>query len=24
MLSNWKAVQFWKEEGLERVVLSRD
>ncbi|MBM7605815.1 putative protease [Metabacillus crassostreae] len=23
-LSNWKAVQFWKEEGLERVVLARE
>ncbi|MDX8359480.1 U32 family peptidase [Cytobacillus sp. IB215316] len=23
-LSNWKAVQFWKEEGLERVVLGRE
>ena len=23
-LSNWKAVQFWKEEGLERVVFARE
>ncbi|MDP4162853.1 MAG: U32 family peptidase [Bacillota bacterium] len=23
-LSNYKAVQFWKEEGLERVVLARE
>ncbi|MGM0900171.1 MAG: peptidase U32 family protein [Bacillota bacterium] len=23
-LSNWKAVKFWKEEGLERVVLARE
>ncbi|MFO1443024.1 U32 family peptidase [Bacillus sp. Bva_UNVM-123] len=23
-LSNWKAVQFWKEEGMERVVLARE
>lgn len=23
-LSNWQAVQFWKEEGLERVVLARE
>lgn len=23
-LTNWKAVQFWKEEGLERVVLARE
>ncbi|KIY21556.1 MULTISPECIES: peptidase U32 family protein [Mesobacillus] len=23
-LSNWKAIQFWKEEGLERVVLARE
>lgn len=23
-LSNWKAVQFWKEEGLDRVVLGRE
>ncbi|MDG5470893.1 U32 family peptidase [Jeotgalibacillus sp. ET6] len=23
-LSNWKAVQFWKEEGLHRVVLARE
>jgi len=23
-LSNWKAVQFWKDEGLERVVLARE
>lgn len=23
-LSNWKAVQFWKEQGLERVVLARE
>ena len=23
-LSNWKAAQFWKEEGLERVVLARE
>jgi len=23
-LSNWKAVQYWKEEGLERVVLARE
>ncbi|WP_338451533.1 U32 family peptidase [Niallia oryzisoli] len=23
-LSNWKAVQFWKEEGLQRVVLARE
>ncbi|OQM44849.1 protease [Anoxybacillus sp. UARK-01] len=23
-LANWKAVQFWKEEGLERVVLARE
>lgn len=22
--TNWKAVQFWKEEGLERVVLARE
>lgn len=23
-LSNWKAVQYWKEQGLERVVLARE
>ncbi|MFG0931989.1 MULTISPECIES: peptidase U32 family protein [Staphylococcus] len=23
-LSNYKAVQFWKEEGLDRVVLARE
>lgn len=23
-MANWKAVQFWKEEGLERVVLARE
>jgi U32 family peptidase len=23
-LTNWKAVQFWQEEGLERVVLARE
>lgn len=23
-LSNWKAVQYWKEEGLHRVVLARE
>ncbi|WP_374719687.1 peptidase U32 family protein, partial [Parageobacillus toebii] len=23
-IANWKAVQFWKEEGLERVVLARE
>lgn len=23
-LTNWKAVQFWKEEGLDRVVLARE
>lgn len=23
-LSNWKAVQFWQEEGMERVVLARE
>ncbi|OCA91200.1 protease [Bacillus sp. FJAT-27225] len=23
-LSNWKAIQFWQEEGLERVVLARE
>lgn len=23
-LSNWKAIQFWKEEGLQRVVLARE
>lgn len=23
-LTNWKAVQYWKEEGLERVVLARE
>ena len=23
-LSNWKAVQYWKEEGLDRVVLARE
>ncbi|MEQ6389428.1 U32 family peptidase [Bacillaceae bacterium S4-13-58] len=23
-LSNFKAVEFWKEEGLERVVLARE
>ncbi|PLT34612.1 U32 family peptidase [Bacillus sp. V5-8f] len=23
-LSNWKAVQYWKDEGLDRVVLSRE
>lgn len=23
-LSNWQAVQFWKEEGLHRVVLARE
>ncbi|PPA71493.1 peptidase U32 family protein [Jeotgalibacillus proteolyticus] len=23
-LSNWKAVKFWKEEGLHRVVLARE
>ncbi|MEI5905742.1 U32 family peptidase [Bacillus spongiae] len=23
-LSNWKAIQYWKEEGLDRVVLARE
>ena len=23
-LSNTKAVQYWKEEGLDRVVLARE
>ncbi|WP_397539400.1 U32 family peptidase [Rummeliibacillus pycnus] len=23
-LTNWKAVQYWKEEGLQRVVLARE
>ena len=23
-LSNYKAVEFWKEEGLDRVVLARE
>ncbi|OEH91520.1 peptidase U32 family protein [Bacillus solimangrovi] len=23
-LTNWKTAQFWKEEGLERVVLARE
>ncbi|MCP3742592.1 peptidase U32 family protein [Rossellomorea sp. BNER] len=23
-LSNWKAVEFWKNEGLDRVVLARE
>lgn len=23
-LTNWKAVEFWKEEGLDRVVLARE
>ncbi len=23
-LTNWKAVQFWKEQGLDRVVLARE
>ncbi|MBU9720660.1 MULTISPECIES: peptidase U32 family protein [Bacillaceae] len=23
-LSNWQAVKFWKDEGLERVVLARE
>lgn len=23
-LSNWKAVQYWKDEGLNRVVLARE
>lgn len=23
-LSNWKAMQYWKEEGLHRVVLARE
>ena len=23
-LANWKAVQYWKEQGLERVVLARE
>ncbi|MFX3624504.1 MAG: U32 family peptidase [Ectobacillus sp.] len=23
-LSNWKAAQYWKEEGLERLVLARE
>lgn len=23
-LSNWKAVQYWKDEGLHRVVLARE
>ncbi|GEL06793.1 peptidase U32 family protein [Salisediminibacterium halotolerans] len=23
-LSNWQAVQFWKDEGLDRVVLARE
>lgn len=23
-LSNWKAVEYWKNEGLERVVLARE
>ena len=23
-LSNWKATQYWKEEGLHRLVLARE
>ncbi|WP_046173902.1 peptidase U32 family protein [Domibacillus indicus] len=23
-LSNWRAVKYWKEEGLDRVVLARE
>ncbi len=23
-LSNWKAAQYWKEEGLHRLVLARE
>ncbi|MDF2534801.1 MAG: collagenase-like protease [Bacillales bacterium] len=23
-LTNWKAVQYWKEQGLQRVVLARE
>ena len=23
-LTNWKAVQYWKEEGLHRVVFARE
>lgn len=23
-LTNWKAAQYWKEEGLDRVVLARE
>ncbi|WP_335869268.1 peptidase U32 family protein [Bacillus sp. 2205SS5-2] len=23
-LSNWKAIDFWKQEGLDRVVLARE
>ena len=23
-LSNYKAVEFWKQEGLDRVVLARE
>ena len=23
-LSNYKAVEYWKEEGLDRVVLARE
>jgi putative protease len=23
-ISNWKTIQFWKEEGAERVVLARE
>ncbi|AOM82510.1 peptidase U32 family protein [Salisediminibacterium beveridgei] len=23
-LTNWQAVQFWKDEGLDRVVLARE
>lgn len=23
-LTNWQAIQFWKEEGLHRVVLARE
>lgn len=23
-LTNWKAIQFWQEEGLQRVVLARE
>lgn len=23
-LTNWKSIQYWKEEGLQRVVLARE